>query len=119
LEHADVFGGTRGVKPIFERQIRWEPAPLLGSVAASAGQKIRVGGHKPFAERRSCFPAQGIQAGYVEQLPRRSVRPRGVEYESSLKADDVSDQAGEFVNQNIFAGSHIEEIVAGIVLHQE
>jgi hypothetical protein len=39
-------------------------------------------------------PSQCVQAGYVEQLPRRAVRHRRIEDDLRGRADDVPNQPG-------------------------
>jgi len=90
----------------------------LGPVAAPAGQEIRVGGHKPFTERRSAFQPRAFRR--IRRAASVAVRPaRGVKYQSSLEPDNLGDHVGEFANRDVLAGSHIEEVIARIVLHQE
>ena len=64
-------------------------------------------------------PAQRIDARNVQKLARRAVGPRRVKLDPAAIADHVGNDAGEFGNGHVLAGSDIEELQIRIAFHDE
>src|SRR5262245_50143032 len=80
---------------------------LLKRTAASA-QKIRIRLLQPLVKRCAGVPPESSQLRNLEELARRPIRARSVEYDFSLISHDIGDQPGKFGDSGVLPGAHVD-----------
>ena len=82
-------------------------------------QEVLVGEADAVFEFGLVGPAEGGGLGDIEELARCAVRTGGVPLDLAFVADDLGDELGESLDREFLAGTGIDGLVAGVVVHQE
>src|SRR5579863_7043028 len=69
-------------------------------------------------KRGAGAPAEFGNAADVEQFSWRAVGPRGIETDRTAIADGRGHHPGEFGDRDVLAGADIDQLAAGVMLHQ-
>ena len=64
-------------------------------------------------------PAQIGSLRHVQQLTRRAVGLGGIPLDLAGVAHDLGDQLGQLLDGQLLAGTSVDRLVAGVVVHQE
>jgi hypothetical protein len=65
------------------------------------------------------MPSECVNAGYVEQLARCSVRERRVKEDASAVSDDSSYERGQVRNGEILADTDVQQVGRIVIVHQK
>src|SRR6185503_1949395 len=82
-------------------------------------QEPAVGVSDALAERHRVSPTQRAQTPDVEQLARRAVRLRRVEYQVGIGMDDLAHHFSELPNGEVLAGADVDVLRRVVVVHQK
>ena len=73
----------------------------------------------PFFQAGLCLPTQCVYLGHIQKLSSRAVGLRRIKRDASFKSDHPGDPFRQIPNGYVFARTHIDNIIAPVMVHNK